>query len=266
MRRYSFVMTLLALLSPAMVSFAAQPCKSGSTHHYEHSGCNYVAYCLRAHVAYSDDIPMPGWPDRRAARMESLWNEYKQALNICSLDYYQYFRLSRPPTSTTPTPKQEQASPSTTRSMTPRVAEPPEEKVNVDPDPDWAGATRERILKGKKGNVVSVNQNPKRIAPYGSADCAEIKPAPNRGKIDWDFVTIRNKCSYPIQALVCYYDQGRGADCVAKKGARGWGLSDLLSPGEKQTSVATSTKLPWFARIIVCDMREKSDLLCVLPN
>lgn len=142
----------------------------------------------------------------------------------------------------------------------------PEKKVNVDPDPDWARATRERILKGKQGDVVAVNQGPNRTAPYGSADCIEIKAAPNRGAVDWDYVILRNKCSYPIKVLTCYYDQGRGSDCVTKKGAKGWGQSDLLSPGETQTSVATSKKLPWFARSIVCDMREKSNLLCVLPD
>lgn len=142
----------------------------------------------------------------------------------------------------------------------------PEKKVNVDPDPDWANATRDRILKGKQGDVVAVNENPNRVAPYGSADCAEIKPAPNRGAIDWDSVIIRNKCSYPIKVLTCYYDQGRRADCVTKKGAKGWGQSDLLDPGETQDSVATSKKLPWFARIVVCDMREKKNLLCVLPD
>lgn len=138
-----------------------------------------------------------------------------------------------------------------------------DEKANVDPDPDWAGATRERILKGKQGKVLSVNQNGRRVAPYGPSSCAEIKAAPNRGVIDWDSVIIRNKCSYPIKVLVCYYDQGRAADCAGKKG---WGLSDLLSPGETQDSVATSKRLPWFAKILVCDMREKSDLMCVLPD
>ncbi len=142
----------------------------------------------------------------------------------------------------------------------------PEKKVNVDPDPDWAGATRERILKGKQGEIVNVNENTNRIAPYGSSDCAEVKPAPNRGEIDWDSVVIRNKCSYPIKILACYYDKGQSGDCVAKKGARGWGQSDLLNPGETQASVATSKTMPWVARVIVCDMREKSSLLCVLPD
>lgn len=178
----------------------------------------------------------------------------------CNMSYDEYFGLSK-----RSTPRRTKPSNNATAAV-PRNATPSEKKVNVDPDPDWAGATRDRILKGKQGDVVAVNQNPNRVAPYGSADCIEIKAAPNRGAVDWDYVILRNKCSYPIKVLTCYYDQGRGSDCVTKKGAKGWGQSDLLSPGETQTSVATSKKLPWFARSIVCDMREKSNLLCVLPD
>ncbi|WP_158665156.1 hypothetical protein [Ensifer adhaerens] len=142
----------------------------------------------------------------------------------------------------------------------------PSKKVNVDPDPDWAGATRERILNGKQEKPIAVNLNPNRFAPYGSSSCAQITPKPNRGKIDWDFVVIRNACSYPIKVLTCYHDKGRDTDCVPRRGARGWGLSGVIKPGGTQDSIMTNvTAAPAKAKIVVCDMREKSDLLCTLP-
>ena len=142
----------------------------------------------------------------------------------------------------------------------------PEKKVNVDPDPDWAGATRERILKGKQGEIVSVNDKRKLIAPYGSSDCAKISAKPNRGTIDWDFVIVRNSCSYPIKVLTCYFDVGHESDCVPNSTSVRWGLTGIIEPGGSVDSVATSKAWPWAAKKIVCDMRERSDLLCVLPK
>ncbi len=144
--------------------------------------------------------------------------------------------------------------------------EGPADTVNVDPNPDWADDTRKRILKGKGADTVEVNLNPERRAPYGSSACAEIKPKPNRGKIDWDWVVVRNTCSYPIQVLTCYYDVGRDADCKPSAGARGWGLSGTLAPGQSVDSVSTSKAWPWFVKTLVCDMRQGSDLWCVLPK
>lgn len=135
--------------------------------------------------------------------------------------------------------------------------------AKVDPDPDWANDTRKRILDGKSEKVVDVKPPNTVPAPYGPSDCAEIKPAPNRGQIDWDWVKIRNKCSYPIKVLTCYYDKGQQSKCGP--GGKGWGLSGTLAPGEVTTSVATSERMPWYVSVMVCDLRDKTRTLCVLP-
>ncbi|APO75251.1 hypothetical protein AM571_CH02442 [Rhizobium etli 8C-3] len=138
--------------------------------------------------------------------------------------------------------------------------------ANVEPDPDWAGDTRKRILDGKGEKEVAVNHNPNRLAPYGASSCAEIKPAPNRGTIDWDWVTVRNKCSYPLKVLTCYYDKGEDARCATHNKNAIWGLSGTINPGGVVTSVATSKQWPWFVKVIVCDMRDGNNLLCVPPE
>lgn len=138
--------------------------------------------------------------------------------------------------------------------------------ANVEPDPDWAGDTRKRILDGKGEKEVAVNHNPNRLAPYGASTCAEIKPAPNRGTIDWDWVTVRNKCSYPLKVLTCYYDKGEDARCATHNKNATWGLSGTINPGGMVTSVATSKQWPWSVKVIVCDMRDGNNLLCVPPE
>jgi hypothetical protein len=176
----------------------------------------------------------------------------------CRLSYDEYFspRKKKAPT----------VNKSKSEGDVPR-ASAPEKKVNVDPDPEWANATRERILKGEKPGTVSVKEDVNRTAPYGPSNCVTIVPAPKRGDLDWDFVVIKNVCSYPIKALTCYHERGREGDCVPRRGARNWGQSDLLQPGASQETVMFNVKRGLAkAKIIVCDMRQKSDLLCVLPN
>jgi hypothetical protein len=209
-------------------------------------------------------MQMPGWPNEYAAKWASIWNDYKSKLNVCSADYYSYFNVSRPPNSNKSAPIQSKSS---NTLASPKKSAPPEKKVNVEPDPEWANATRERILKGEKPGTVSVKEDVNRTAPYGPSNCVTISPAPKRGDIDWDFVVIKNVCSYPIKALTCYHERGREGDCVPRRGARNWGQSDLLQPGASQETVMFNVKRGLAkAKIIVCDMRQKSDLLCVLPN
>lgn len=176
------------------------------------------------------------------------------------MSYEEYFGLTKPRSNKdTSRPRKP---PVTTRNSDEGLPD----TVNVNPNPDWAEDTRKRILKGKGADTVEVNPNPQRNAPYGSSICAEIKPKPNRGKIDWDWVVVRNICSYPIKVLTCYHDLGREADCQPHGGARGWGSIGTLKPGQSENSVATSKAWPWYVKVVVCDMREGSDLWCVLPK
>ncbi|TLX15778.1 hypothetical protein [Rhizobium sp. MHM7A] len=174
----------------------------------------------------------------------------------CAMSYDEYYGLVK---------KRPKARASTQSDSVQRETGP-EKKVKVDPNPLWANSTKERILNGKQGEEVAVNLNPKRVAPYGSSECAEITPKANRGKLDWDWVTVRNKCSYPIKVLACYHDTGQQGDCNPASSRGNWGMSGVLNPGASTTSVATSQRWPWFVKAVVCDMRDGSNLLCVLPK
>ncbi|MGH0214423.1 hypothetical protein NKY66_10965 [Sinorhizobium meliloti] len=177
----------------------------------------------------------------------------------CNMSYDEYYGLA------TKRSKKPDKAGARTQADTARERSP-EEKVKVDPNPRWANLTKERILNGKQGEEVAVNLNPNRVAPYGSSECAEVTPMANRGKLDWDWVTVRNKCSYPIKVLTCYYDFGRASDCTPVGSLGSWGMVGVLNPGASTTSVATSQRWPWFVKKVVCDMREKPTLLCVLPK
>ncbi|WP_209601489.1 hypothetical protein [Sinorhizobium kostiense] len=199
------------------------------------------------------------YAQRRHGVLWEGWDNYRPDFPGCTLSYKEYYGLLNNGAS-----KKAKTTARKEIGYGTPAATGPVEKANVDPNPGWADKTKERILTGKHGEEIFVNQNPNRFAPYGSSDCAEIKPAANRGKLDWDWVVVRNKCSYPIKVLTCYYDTGHDDDCSLASNR--WGLSSVIKPGGTENSVATSQKWPWHVKVIVCDVREKKNLLCVRPK
>ncbi len=131
-------------------------------------------------------------------------------------------------------------------------------------DPAWAGDTRKRIAK--KADEAPELAEMEVKAPYGDRNCGLFMPAPNRGVIDWDWVKVTNRCSYPIAILVCYYDVGQKSDCMP--GGKGSFQTIELKPGETGTSVSTSKRLPWQVYGLVCNMtpQKHNRMLCVLPD
>ncbi|MGB3874840.1 MAG: hypothetical protein WA980_03220 [Shinella zoogloeoides] len=133
-------------------------------------------------------------------------------------------------------------------------------------DPVWANDTRQRVAREVSASEVKEPVKMDDYAPYGDPKCAVFKPAPHRGAIDWDWVKVTNRCSYPIGVLFCYYDVGQERDCLP--GGKGsWGLGHI-APGKTDTSVATSQRMPWMVKAIVCNMTpiEHNRMLCVLPD
>lgn len=131
-------------------------------------------------------------------------------------------------------------------------------------DPVWADDTRKRIA-GKKDDTVEVAEM-ETNAPYGDGKCQLFKPAANRGQIDWDWVTVTNRCSYPVAILACFYNIGEERDCLP--GGKGsWGLINL-GPGQSGTTIATAKRMPWLVKGWVCNMTpiKHNRMLCVLPK
>lgn len=131
-------------------------------------------------------------------------------------------------------------------------------------DPQWTGDTRKRI-DGKDDDTQQLPEM-KTKAPYGDRNCPLFQPAPNRGAVDWDWVKVTNRCSYPIAVIACYFDVGEERNCLP--GGNGSWATIELNPGETTTSIATSKKLPWQVRGIVCNMtpQKNNRMLCVLPD
>jgi hypothetical protein len=131
-------------------------------------------------------------------------------------------------------------------------------------DPAWAGETRKRI--GKKPEDTVTVAEMENNAPYADRNCVLFKPAPNRGAIDWDWVNVTNRCSFPIEVIACYFDVGEEKNCLP--GGRGSWATVHLEVGQTTTSIATSRRLPWQVRGIVCNMTpmKNNRLLCVLPE
>ncbi|MBE1506881.1 hypothetical protein [Rhizobium viscosum] len=131
-------------------------------------------------------------------------------------------------------------------------------------DPAWAGDTRKRI-SGKKDDTVEVAEMVNN-APYGDGNCQLFRPQANRGKIDWDWVTVTNRCSYPVGILACFYNPGQERDCLP--GGKGsWSLINL-GPRQSGTTVATVPRMPWLVKGWVCNMTpiKHNRMLCVLPK
>lgn len=90
-------------------------------------------------------------------------------------------------------------------------------------DPAWAGDTRKRI-SGKKDDTVEVAEMVNN-APYGDGNCQLFRPQANRGKIDWDWVTVTNRCSYPVEFWPASTIPGKNA--TAFQAARVPGASSI---------------------------------------
>jgi hypothetical protein len=131
-------------------------------------------------------------------------------------------------------------------------------------DPVWADDTRKRIAK--KSDDTAELPEMESNAPYTDRNCVLFKPAPNRGAIDWDWVNVTNRCPYPIQVIACYFDVGEEQNCLP--GGKGSWATVHIEIGQTKTSIATSRRLPWQVRGIVCNMTPKPNnrLLCVLPK
>ncbi len=131
-------------------------------------------------------------------------------------------------------------------------------------DPAWAGETRKRI--GKKTEDTVAVAEMENNAPYADRNCVLFKPAPNRGAIDWDWVNVTNRCSFPIEVIACYFDVGDEQSCLP--GGKGSWATIHIEVGQTTTSIATSKRLPWQVRGIVCNMTpiKNNRLLCVLPE
>ncbi|WHO82586.1 hypothetical protein [Rhizobium leguminosarum] len=138
-------------------------------------------------------------------------------------------------------------------------------RPGVSVDPEWFVEAKNKLTKPE--DLVSAPAAMDNYAPYGDSGCVTIKPAPERGKIDWDWVKVRNKCSYPIKVLTCYYDRGEEERC-SPGGNRGWGLSDTIQPGEETTGVATAKRWPWKVSVFVCNMTplKHNYMYCVPPE
>lgn len=131
-------------------------------------------------------------------------------------------------------------------------------------EPSWSNDTKVRI-KGIAEKEIEVAEM-EDYAPYTTQKCVVHKPAPNRGKIDWDWVKITNRCSFPVEVLECYYDVGHEADCNPG-GKNGWGMVHI-EPGQTVTDVASSKRYPWLVKYDLCDMTpiKHNRMLCVRPS
>ena len=86
-------------------------------------------------------------------------------------------------------------------------------------------------------------------APLTRRECAKFNQR-SQGAVDWDYVTITNECSVPIQVVMCYHMAGQEGVCNSKT----WGTSDTIQPGKSTTSVADVRSHPFQVKHIVCDM------------
>ena len=86
-------------------------------------------------------------------------------------------------------------------------------------------------------------------APLANRECAKFNRR-STGAVDWDYVTITNECSVPIQVVMCYHMAGQEGVCNSKT----WGTSDTIQPGKSTTSVADVRSHPFQVKHIVCDM------------
>lgn len=270
MRAFSLLVVGSAVSFWATAAYAAGVCEAGSTYHEQYSGCRYLEYCLRRHIAYSDSVPMPGYPDEYAAKWASIWNEYKSALNICSSDYYGYFNLPGPPNSRKPASKQKTSS-NTSASQKLQRPVPSNDESTLNQkllSKAQSEASRDVSLdpwnsSAKEADKAKADES---RAPYADGSCASFRPA-KPGGISWDDVKIYNLCKFPIQVIVCYYDRADTTKCSDTKTAGKWGTTQTITPGEFAYSVASVSKARWLARYYVCDMRNaEGSKLCLLPK
>lgn len=179
---------------------------------------------------------------------------YTPEWNQCMRDSWAALRKAAPSVPKVPKAKSTPTKPQNSRNLTDTA------KV----DPAWAGETRKRV--GKKPEDTVAVAEMENNAPYADRNCVLFKPAPNRGAIDWDWVNVTNRCSHPIEVIACYFDVGDEQRCLP--GGKGSWATIHIEVGQTTTSIATSKRLPWQVRGIVCNMTpiKNNRLLCVLPE
>ncbi|MBP2235252.1 hypothetical protein J2Z31_001744 [Sinorhizobium kostiense] len=103
-------------------------------------------------------------------------------------------------------------------------------------------------------------------APYADGKCAFLKQR-SRSKIDWDYVTIKNRCNFPIQVLTCYYMKGEEGKCDPSRKSS-WGTSDMIKAGGQTAGVSSTKSWPFLVKYFVCDMTavKNHSKLCLLPK
>lgn len=118
------------------------------------------------------------------------------------------------------------------RQMTETMQSKAEKDKNLDP---WSKKSPATAKSGR--------------APFASRECAKFNQR-STGAVDWDYVTITNTCSVPIQVIMCYHTAGQDGVCKTKT----WGTSDTIQPGKSTTSVADVRSHPFQVKHMVCDM------------
>ncbi len=101
-------------------------------------------------------------------------------------------------------------------------------------------------------------------APYANDDCVAFKQR-SRGRIDWDYVDVINKCNIPVQVVMCYYMLGDERKCAGKSA---WGTTSTIGSRGKTVSVSDTRSHPYKVKYFVCDMSgvRNNSKLCLRPT
>jgi hypothetical protein len=247
--------TRLSKLSALVIVLTMTPCISAYANDCDEKAADMESNFVNAwRGSYRDHgVLKEGWDQSR----------YKRAFPNCTMSYEEYFGLGgrkSPPKRGAPS----KISPLTT--VTPPIDKSKENLRRLSKAQSEASKDSSLNPWGPTAKETGKASSSTNSAPYADGNCVSFLPA-TPGGVSWDDVKIANRCKFPVQVIVCYYDKGDEPKCGKSLTTGRWGTTQTIPPGKEIYSVSSASKPRWLARYYVCNMQNaKKGLLCLLPS